>query len=97
MQCRIADLRCKEVINVCTGFRLGFVGDVTFDIVSGQLTSIVVPGPYKFLGLFGKNGDYVIPWDSIRKIGDDIILVEADEIEQPDKKPKKKWTYTDYH
>ena len=28
MQCRIRDLRCKEVINICDGCRLGFVGDV---------------------------------------------------------------------
>ncbi len=91
MQCRIADLRCREVINVCTGFRLGFVSDVIFDTVSGQLLSLVVPGPCRYLGVFGKSDDYVIPWDAIRKIGDDIILVETEGEARCEKHPKKKW------
>ena len=28
---RLADLRCKEVVNVCDGARLGFVADVVID------------------------------------------------------------------
>ena len=28
MKCRMVELRCKEVINICDGCRLGFVGDV---------------------------------------------------------------------
>lgn len=93
MQCRIAELRMREVINVCTGFRLGFVSDVVFDVVTGQLLSLVVPGPCKYLGMFGKSDDYVIPWDAIRKIGDDIILVEMEDgpRREPCKKPKKQW------
>ncbi len=44
MQCRIADLRCKEVVNVCDGERLGFVEDVLIDTVTGRMVAIVVPG-----------------------------------------------------
>jgi YlmC/YmxH family sporulation protein len=91
MQCRIAELRCKEVINVCSGFRLGFVSDVEFDIMTGQVLSIVIPGPYRFLGLFGRSEDYIIPWSSIRKIGDDIILVETEKEPRSEKPPKKQW------
>ena len=28
MQCRMVELRCKEVINICDGCRIGYVGDV---------------------------------------------------------------------
>lgn len=76
MQCRIGDLKYKEVINVNTGVRLGYVSDGIFDINSGKMEALVVPGAYKVMGLFGKSEDYVIPWDAIRRIGDDIILVE---------------------
>ncbi len=35
--CRIVDLRCKEVISVCDGSRLGYVNDVEIDTCSGRL------------------------------------------------------------
>ena len=77
MQCRIGDLRCKEVINICTGMRLGFVCDVIVNTANGQLLAIVLPGPCRFLGLFGREEDIVVPWECIRRIGDDIILIEV--------------------
>ena len=73
----ICDMQKKEVINICTGERLGYVCDVEFDIKTGCITSIRVPACSKFLGIFGKNEDYIIPWECIKKIGDDIILVET--------------------
>ena len=39
--------------------------------------AIVVPGPCRILGLFGREDDYVIFWDKIIRIGDDIILVDV--------------------
>jgi YlmC/YmxH family sporulation protein len=91
MKCRIADLRCKEVINICTGFRMGFVSDVLINVTNGCVVAIVVPGPCKFFGLFGRDGDYVIPWDCIKKFGDDIILVEVDKNACLERRGKKKW------
>ena len=28
------------------------------------------------MGLFGRETEYLIPWENIKKIGEDIILVE---------------------
>ena len=78
MKCRITDLKCKEVINICTGHRIGFVNDVLINTETCCLVAIIVPGPCKYWGLFGSEGDYVIPWDCIKRFGDDIILVEVD-------------------
>jgi len=78
MRCSIAEMRSKEVINIMTGFRLGFVSDVELDLADGRLIAVIVPGPAKFLGLFGREDDYVIPWEKISRIGDDIILVDAE-------------------
>lgn len=77
MQCRIADLRCKEVINICDGLRMGYVDDVLLDTACGKILAIVVFGPCKILGLFGRTEDYIINWDKIVRIGDDIVLVEV--------------------
>ena len=58
------------------GKRLGFVQDVTADLESGIITSIIVPGNSKLINLFAGNNDIVIPWQNIKCIGEDIILVE---------------------
>ena len=78
MQCRIRDLRCKEVINICDGCRLGFVADVDIRIPEGQVIAIVVFGPCRFFGLFGREEDLVIPWNCIVVIGEDIILIKVE-------------------
>ena len=70
------DLRTKEVIHVGDGERLGFVSDIEFDAVTGRVISISVPGAYKAFGLLGKEPDRVIPWENIKKIGDDLVIVE---------------------
>ena len=76
MQCRIQDLRRKEVINVCDGCRLGCVGDVDIKLPEGQVAALVVYGPLRFFGLFGRGEEYYIPWECIQRIGDDIILID---------------------
>jgi len=74
---KTSDLKLKEVINVLDGKRLGTITDIEIDVDTGRLTAIVVPGTGKFLGLFGRNDDIVIPWEKINKIGSDVILVES--------------------
>ncbi|NLY42427.1 MAG: YlmC/YmxH family sporulation protein [Clostridiaceae bacterium] len=76
---RASDFRQKEVINISDGKRLGFVYDVEMDMNKGVIKSIIVPGPGKFLGMFGHDTDYVIPWENIKKVGEDIILVDINE------------------
>ena len=86
---RIEDLRYREVINISTGRRLGYVGDVDMDISNGRILALIVPGPYKFLGLFGRGDDFILPWDHIIRIGDDIILVSDDKEERCPPKNKR--------
>jgi len=74
--CRIADLQCKEVVNLCDGCRLGYVTDVVIDICSGKLDAIVVPEKNGLLGFVFKENEFIIKWENVEKIGDDIILVK---------------------
>ena len=76
MQLRFRDLRRKEVININDGTRLGLVADLDLKIPEGQAAAIVVYGPARFFGLFGRGEEYYIPWDCIQRIGDDIILID---------------------
>ncbi len=75
-QCRIVDLRHKEVINSHNGCRIGYVDDVEVNTESAKLTAIIIYGRPKCLGLFGRNEDIVIHWENIQLIGEDTILVK---------------------
>ena len=70
------DFKHKEVININDGKRLGYVQDVCADLETGMITSIIVPGSNKIMSFFNQNNDIVIPWQNIKCIGDDLILVE---------------------
>ncbi|MBZ4666096.1 YlmC/YmxH family sporulation protein [Mahella sp.] len=73
-----SDIRQKEVVNVLDGKRLGPIVDMEFDLEAGRITAIIVPGNNKF-NIFGKSKEYIIPWEKIKKIGQDVILVEFNE------------------
>ena len=76
MQDKGLDFKHKEVVNITNGKRLGYVQDVCADLETGMITSIIVPGGNKLLNMFNQGSDIVIPWQNIRCIGDDLILVE---------------------
>lgn len=76
---RVVELKQKEVINMVDGRRLGFVKDVEFSLETGRLLSIVLPGPWSFFRFFGGEAEMIIPWRDIRKIGEEIILVDIKE------------------
>ncbi|MCI8423551.1 MAG: YlmC/YmxH family sporulation protein [Lawsonibacter sp.] len=78
METRIADLRYKEVISVADGSRFGYVGDLEVDLETGQVSALVVPGRRRFFGLLGREEDWYIPWTTVRRFGEDIILVEKE-------------------
>ena len=51
------DFKHKEVININTGKRMGFVQDVCADLKTGAITSIIVPGENKFTSMFSNKND----------------------------------------
>jgi len=46
----------------------GYVQDVTADLKTGTITSIIVPGSNKLLNMFAGNNDIVIPWENVKCI-----------------------------
>ena len=75
---RMSELREKEVINICDGERLGNVCDVEFEIKTGRICNLIIPGPCKVLGILGRDQEYIISYEQIQRIGTDVILVEAE-------------------
>lgn len=70
------DFKQKEVVNLNDGTILGFVVDVQADFQNGEINSIIVAKTGKLFGnVMGKN-NITIPWTKIKKIGEDVILVD---------------------
>lgn len=74
---RICELRNKQVINACDCKILGYVADIDFDECTGCICSLIVPGPGRLCGLFGRDIEYIIPYKCVRCVGSDVILVDV--------------------
>ncbi len=76
---RLSDLGDKEIINVADGSRYGdlYNAELMFEESTGKIRVIMAPehkGRISFTG----NRNYVhLPWDCIKKIGEDIIIVDT--------------------
>ncbi|SFG49130.1 sporulation protein, YlmC/YmxH family [Desulfotomaculum arcticum] len=78
---RLGELAGKEIINVSDGARLGVVGDtdLNVDATTGAIISIILPRKGNLLNLWAERHELVIPWESVKKIGMEVILVELDQ------------------
>ena len=74
-----SEIRRKDVVNICDGRKLGKPIDLILND-SACVQALVVPGRGGgLLGLFKPEREgYVIDWSKVRRIGDDVILVEVD-------------------
>ncbi|MDQ0337313.1 YlmC/YmxH family sporulation protein [Caldalkalibacillus uzonensis] len=77
MLVRLSELSGKEIIDVDNGERLGLVGqtDLVICETTGSIHSLLLPTA-SFLGLGKKRAEVVIPWQAVRKIGPEMMIVE---------------------
>ena len=87
METTFTELRSKEVINVLTGRLLGNVCDVVMDLRKNIILGFVVPGSKSIFNFFKACQEIFIPFSSVCKIGEDVILVEV--LENCSKKKRK--------
>ena len=74
-----SEIRRKDVINISDGSKLGKPIDLILND-SACVQALVVPGRSNgLLGMFRQDREgCVIDWSRVRRIGDDVILVELD-------------------
>lgn len=73
---RYTDFRKKEVISVKECKKLGHVCDLEIDECCGKILKIMVPGCTGFWNWFSDTSVIIIPYQCIKQIGPDIILVD---------------------
>ncbi|MDD2553613.1 MAG: YlmC/YmxH family sporulation protein [Desulfotomaculaceae bacterium] len=76
---KISDLGLRDIVNLVDGAKLGPVSDVYIDLETGKVISLVLSGGRKYFGLLAAGSDVVVPWEKIKKIGVDTVLVEVEE------------------
>lgn len=77
---RLEELAGKEIINVKTGSRLGYVEGIDFQIIpeTGEIVSVIMPGSGGIFSFFKDKVLREIPWQAVKLIGSEVILVELD-------------------
>ena len=76
---RLSEIQNKDVINLSTGQKIGNIIDVKVNSESGKIESFILERK-KFASLFSSNEEIEIYYDQIKKIGEDVILVETSKI-----------------
>jgi len=74
----LCELKSKEIVNIKDGACLGCVNDLDIDTDCASICAIVIRGRPRCFGLLGYEDNIRIPWNCIRIIGQDTILVECD-------------------
>lgn len=78
-----AELKQKDVVNVRDGRRLGKPIDLVLN-ESACVEALIVPVPGGILNLLRQEKEgCLVPWRSVLRIGDDVILVEIRQEDYP--------------
>lgn len=79
MICSFSGLRSKEVVDLRTGLKIGFVDDIEIDPSGGKILSLIIYGKSRAFGLMGRDDDIIIKCSDIELIGEDTILVDLEQ------------------
>ncbi len=72
---RLSELQSKNIVNVVDGKNIGTIIDVEVN-GNGMVDFLVIEGNRNFFSLNRGSTDTKIKWGDIKKIGEDVILVE---------------------
>ena len=73
---KLSELEKKDIINLKNGKKVGKIVDVEFDITNGYLIKFVVEPTSIFKNLFNTSGELTIKFSQIKKLGEDVILID---------------------
>lgn len=71
---KLSELQSKSIVNVTDGKNIGIIIDANVDM-NGNIKSFVVEEKRKLFTI-SRDSNAVIYWEDIKKIGEDVILVE---------------------
>lgn len=75
----INNLRQMEIIDLNSGSKMGYIKDLKVDCEEYRIISILLPTQKS--SWFNKNNSIEIPWEKVKKIGVDVILVDGSNLD----------------
>ncbi|MDR1701432.1 MAG: YlmC/YmxH family sporulation protein [Sporomusaceae bacterium] len=78
---RISDFSGKEIIDISDGARLGVIEEceLVLDEKTGKISGIILPKRKHFFDFRTSAQHILIPWQTIKRIGDDIVIIDLGE------------------
>lgn len=73
---KLSELQRKDVVNLLDGSLIGRIIDVEFEVDTGSIKSFVIEKNRYFKSMFSNEKDNIINYSQIKKIGNDVILIE---------------------
>lgn len=70
----LSDLQNKDIINVLDGKKIGNIIDAKFNVANGVIEKLILSPSKSLFNL--KNSTVEIAFSKIKKIGEDVILIE---------------------
>jgi len=72
---RLSDLQKKDIINMNDGKKIGNIIDIHINS-EGLMDEIIIEKPAFLISFISNKNEITIKWDQIKKIGEDVILVD---------------------
>lgn len=70
----LSDLQNKDIVNMLDGKKIGNIIDARFNISTGVIEKLIIEPTKSLFSL--KNNELEINFSEIKKIGEDVILIE---------------------
>ncbi len=76
---RLSEINNKEIIDYQKGERLGILGqtDLLINQETGEIEAFIIP-TMKWFGFGKKDREVTVYWEQIKKIGEDMIIINLD-------------------
>lgn len=82
LRARLSELMGKTIVSEEKGRKFGEISDISYIVETGELLNILMAAPTKYAKELkleeDKNGRLMVPFSSVKSIGDFIIISEEE-------------------
>lgn len=73
---KLSELAKKDIINIKDGKKIGKIVDVEFDINNGYMIRFIIESSNIIKSIFSSGDELTIKFSQIKKLGEDVILID---------------------